>query len=270
KYLPNHPSVIVKDVPGGNTQIGSLEVINAKPDGYTLGFFNLPGLALGPLIGQGNYDLTKVAWVGQVWVNPYVAAASAKSGITDITSLKNHANLRIGTTGITSTAGLNAFIVEKTLGLKATTIPSGGAAQSVLAASQGAVDFVQFPYGGTMTQEIQAGMLKPLWVTSHERLPQLPQVPTIAELGYPQLESVAQLANDLGTTPGTPADHLAILRDALQKAAQDPEFIQKMQASQYTVAYKNGDDTLQSVKDDISVLTQYAPAIRAKISQGNG
>ncbi len=266
QYLPNHPSVIVKNVPGGNSVIGDMQVINAKPDGYTIGYFTLPAIALGPLIGQGNYDLTKVSWVGQVFSMPYVAAASVKSGLNDINSVKADSHLKVGTTGITTTAGLASFMTMKTLGIKnSTTVPSGGSSESVLAAAQGSVDFVQFPYPA-LQQEFKAGLLKPLWVDAKERLPQLPNVKTISELGYPELASVVSLNGAIGTTPGVTSHDLGILQDALKKAINDPDFISKMKAANETPLYLDGTDTLSEVQNDINLMKKYAPEIKAQIS----
>ncbi|MCF8563136.1 tripartite tricarboxylate transporter substrate binding protein [Alicyclobacillus tolerans] len=266
KYLPHHPSVIVKNVPGGNSVIGDMQVINAKPDGYTIGYFTLPGIALGPLIGQGNYDLTKVSWVGQVFAMPYVAAVSKKSGLTSLKAVQADNHLKVGTTGITTTAGLTSFITMQTLGVKkSTTVPSGGASQSILAASQGALDFVQFPYPA-LRQEIAAGLLKPLWVDAPNRLSQLPNVPTIKELGYPQLANVVRLVGAIGTTPNVSAQEVSVLQKALQQAEKDPEFLAKMKSAHESAAYLNGQDTLSEVKGDIQLMQKYAVQIKAQIS----
>jgi tripartite-type tricarboxylate transporter receptor subunit TctC len=265
KYLPNNPAVVVKNVPGGNSVIGDMQVINAKPDGYTLGYFTLPAIALGPLIGQANYDLTKVSWVGQVFSMPYVAAASTKSGLKSLDSVKTDAHLKIGTTGITTTAGLASFMTTKILGIQGSvTVPSGGSSESVLAASQGSVDFVQFPYPA-LQQEIKAGLLLPLWVDSKERLPQLPDIKTIGELGYPELASLVSLNGAIGTAPGVSSHDLAILQDALQKTLNDPEFQAKMKSANESPAYLNGQDTLSEVQQDIQAMKKYAPEIKTQI-----
>ncbi|WP_281180664.1 tripartite tricarboxylate transporter substrate binding protein [Alicyclobacillus kakegawensis] len=266
KYLPHHPAVIVKNVPGGNSVIGDMQVINAKPDGYTIGYFTLPGIALGPLIGQGNYDLTKVSWIGQVFAMPYVAAVSKDSGLNSLKDVQKDPHLKVGTTGITTTAGLISFITLKSLGVQnSTTIPSGGSSQSVLAASQGTVDFVQFPYPA-LRQEISAGLLKPLWVNASQRLPGLPNVPTIGQLGHPELATVARLAGVVGTAPGVSQENLAVLRSAFKKAVQDQGFVSKMKAANESTQYLNGQDTLMAVQRDIKLMRKYAPEIKDEIS----
>jgi tripartite-type tricarboxylate transporter receptor subunit TctC len=261
KYLPNKPSVIVKNIPGGNSQVGTQNILTAKPDGYTIGYFTLPGLALGPLIGQGNFDLTKVSWIGQVFDLPYVAAVSKNANIKDVKSLKAFPKLRVGTTGITTSAGLGAFITSKELGINPTYVPSGGSSESILAASQGSVDFVQFPYSA-MKQQIDAGLLKPLWVYSDKRLKDLPNVPTIGEMGHPELNNLIDLVGAVGTTPGVSQAHLQILRDALKKAIADPEFINKMNQGFHSPKYLNADDTLKEVTADIASLKKYAGEIK--------
>lgn len=266
QYLPNKPSVIVKNIPGGNSQVGAENVLHAKPDGYTIGYFTLPGLALGPLIGQGEYDLTKVEWIGQVFNLPYVAAANKKASLKDIDSLKAFPKLRMGTTGITTSAGLGSFIASKELGINPTFVPSGGSSESVLAASQGSVDFVQFPYPA-MRQQLDAKLIKPLWVYSKERLKYLPDVPTIGEMGHPELANLINLVGAVGTTPGVSKEHLQVLRDALKKAMEDPKFLDKMNKEYHSPQYLNADDTLKEVKDDIQSLKKYADPIKSTIKK---
>ncbi|MCL6594414.1 MAG: hypothetical protein K6T31_10590 [Alicyclobacillus sp.] len=200
QYLPNHPSVIVKNITGSDGVIGDEELLHSPPDGYTLAIFAFPGIVLPPLLHQAQYQLDQVPWLGQVYNQPYVAAVSTKSNIQSFQDLKNRKQVLVGATGLSTSAGASAWIAMKAFGIPAKIVPSAGSSQSVLAAAQGAVDYVQFPYN-SIEQEIHGGLLKPLFVYSNKRLPELPNVPTIYELGYPELAGLATSEIAIGTSP---------------------------------------------------------------------
>ncbi|MCL6593576.1 MAG: tripartite tricarboxylate transporter substrate binding protein, partial [Alicyclobacillus sp.] len=268
KYLPGHPSVVVKNEPGGAHVIGINHVLTAKPDGSTLGIFTMPGDALNPLIGQGNYDLTKVAWIAQLVDNPYVAAVSVKSKFQSLQDLQKASNVRVGSTGLSTSAGVSVFIAAKQLGIHATYVPSPGSSQSVLAAAQGSVDFVQFPYEAER-QEIEAGLIKPLWVYTAQRIPELPNVPSVTEMGHPELADTINEVLSLGTTPGTPDNIVQALADGVAQAMKDPELLKKLQAAKINAEYLDPQKTLAEVKNDIQTMQKYAPDIKQSLAANN-
>ncbi|WP_206916119.1 Bug family tripartite tricarboxylate transporter substrate binding protein [Alicyclobacillus suci] len=261
QYLPNQPSVIVKNVPGAQDSLGIEQVQNAKPDGYTLGEYSMPGDTLGPLVGIGNYDLTKVNWVGQISSLPFIAVASTKSGITDLKSLKAKGNVKVGVNGLTTNDGVSALETMKALGVTASFVPAKGNSNSLLALEQGVVDVTVSTYT-SIEQYLQDGSVTPLWVYSAKRLKDLPKVPTIGELGYPQLDNISAHITDIGATPGVPQADVTILRNALAKVAQDPKYIAQMKKAEQTVEYLTGDEVAQQVKQQTQDMKKYATDIK--------
>ncbi|WAH37986.1 tripartite tricarboxylate transporter substrate binding protein [Alicyclobacillus dauci] len=261
QYLLNHPSVIVKNMPGGNDAIGISSVYSAKPDGYTLGNFPMPGVIVGPFIGEGTYDMTKFQWLGELFNQGYVMVVSKKSGINSFSDLLKKHELTITETGPTTSPGIAAIETTKSLHIKLNFVPSGGSSQCLLAVSQGSVDATIFPYAAEK-QEIQSGMVKPLFAYSSKRLPELPNTPTISELGHPELTNVLSTRADIAAPPGTPQDITNILRQALQEASNDSNYRQKMSSANLDPAFMDGASLQTQVQKDKQSLQAAIPDIK--------
>lgn len=249
--------VVVKNVPGGNGIIGINEVVLAKPNGQTIGIFNLPGFFVEQLTGKANYDLTKIAWVGQASQVTYVAAASPKSGLKTLDDLKKQSEVLTGIVGLNDTAAVGAFAAADSLGYKLKAVPHKGSTEAILSAIRGDVQFVQFPIGSLQKHIVNSNDLVPLWVYSDKRLPELPNVPTIVDLGKPELLDIVSLIRDIGTTPGTPPEVLKVLRDAFAKAMKDPELMKKMKDGNMEPLYLDADKTLKSVENMKKQMEKY-------------
>ena len=65
KYLPGNPNIIVRNIPGGEWSIGINKMYRARPDGHTVCILNLPGNAVGQVLGTAKYDLNKIKWIGK-------------------------------------------------------------------------------------------------------------------------------------------------------------------------------------------------------------
>jgi tripartite-type tricarboxylate transporter receptor subunit TctC len=257
EYLPGDATVTVKNVPGGNGVIGINRVVMAKPDGETIGIFNIPGFLLGPMLGQGSYDLTEVEWLGQLSQVTFVAAASPKSGVKDLQGLKKLPQVRVGLASLTDTGAVSAAIASDKLGFDIKGIPHKGSTEGILSAIRGDTDFVQYPYGSLRNHLVGSDDLVPLWVYADERLPELPDTPTIAELGYPELLEVISLRRMLGATPGTPPEVVGALRAGLQKVMNDPELLKKMTDGAMEPKFADGERSLQIVRSMKEQMEKY-------------
>jgi tripartite-type tricarboxylate transporter receptor subunit TctC len=227
KYLPNNVKVIVENKPGGQGNIGLGEVYNAEPNGYTIGIMNFPGNVVKQVLGEANFDVTKYQYIGRITDTVYVAAASKKSGFTSLEDLKNASEVVAGITNISSSDGLGVFLSGEKFGLNTRLIPHEGSTEAVLSAVRGDVDWVQFPLQSIRASVVDSNELIPLWIYANERHPDLPNTPTIVELGYEELLDTVSGHRILATSPGTPEEVVNILRDSFQKAINDPEYKKK-------------------------------------------
>lgn len=231
KYLPEGTTVTVRNVPGGNGSIGINEVMSAKPPGQAIGMFNIPGFWVAPIVGEADYDLNEVEWLGLAAHTTYVAAASRQSGIASLEDLRSASRIDLGVAGLTDTASAGAQIALDGLGLsdRVKVTPHDGSSEALLSAVRGDMDFVQFPIAPLSDYVVDSNELTPLWVYAEERLPQLPDTPTFEEVGGdPALLEVISLYRAVGTAPGTSPEVLRILRDAMANAMADEELLNQM------------------------------------------
>jgi tripartite-type tricarboxylate transporter receptor subunit TctC len=261
KYLPNNVSVIVENKPGGKGNIALGELTKADPDGYTVGLVNLPGHFVNQIMGEAAYDLKEFEYIGNITKTIYAAAASKESGFTKLEDLQNADEVIAGITNISSTDGLGVVLSAEALGINVRTINHKGSTEAILSATRGDVNWGQFPYE-SLRSSFDSGELVPLWVYSDERLPELPDTPTIKELGYENLLDSIALYRVIATSPGTPDDVLTILRESFQQAVNDEEYKQKVADS--GAQWNPGDYELveKVVEDSLNMLEPHKDLIK--------
>ena len=222
---------VVENKPGAGGIVGTQSAKDAAPDGYTLiaagsGPFGInPGvyksLPYDPVRDFepiGNIALTPQAIVVGAQ-SPYksvrelVAAAKAKPGELSFASLGN---------GSTSHLTMEAF--QQAAGIKLNHIPFKGSGEAQAQLMGGSVPVMSDTVPGILSQ-VKAGKLRPLGVAIPQRSPFLPDVPTIAEQGYPGFESVGWIG--LAAPAKTPVAILDKLNAEIRKMLASPEVKEK-------------------------------------------
>lgn len=262
KYLPGNPRIIIRNAPGGGWNIGISKLYRAKPDGHTIGILNLPGNVVNQVMGTAKYDLTKIRWLGNLSDVTYVVALSPRSKYKTLKELQNAPEVVSGIVGIASMDGLGTLIASETMGIKMKFIPHVGSTQSILSAIRGDVDWVQYPFSTLKKTIVDSNDLIPILVYSKQRLKQLPNVPSIAELGYPGLASVVKLYRAAGVTPGVPEDVVRIWKNAFWKATSDPEFQKKQAAANASPLPMRSEQLDAVVVDAIKLISKYKHIIK--------
>ncbi|MCD0505079.1 Bug family tripartite tricarboxylate transporter substrate binding protein [Bordetella petrii] len=216
--------VLVENKPGAATQIGTSQVVRAAPDGYTLlmGTANLATNAV--LYDKLPYDvardLTPVAWATDV---PVYLLVPAGSDIQDLDSLRRAAQrpdgLSFATAGVGSVPHLTGELFAHGAELALRHIPYKGSAEAVtaLAGKQVPLSFDNLP---PVRAQIDAGRVVPLAIAAQQRNPLLPDVPTMAEFGYPLAASSWW---GVMAPVGTPADVVGKLNREIDAVLNDPE-----------------------------------------------
>jgi tripartite-type tricarboxylate transporter receptor subunit TctC len=189
-------SVVVENKPGAGGNIGANMVAKAKPDGYTLLMGSVGPLAINAtLYAKMPYDnlkdFTPVSQVVHVpnmlVVNP--AAMPARDFPEFLRLLKANPNKYFfASTGIGTSAHLSGELLKSMMGVEATHVPYKGAValNDLLSGDQVHFMFATIP---SVIQHVRAGKLRAIAVTSIARSASAPEVPTIAELGYPDFEA---------------------------------------------------------------------------------
>ena len=223
-------SVVVENKPAAGGTVATAEVAKAAPDGYTMLLaFNGP-LAFGPLLQKLPYEVqTDLAPVIITSSQPNVLAVNAQLPVKTLQELVAYAKatpgkLAYASVGNGSSSHLNMELLKSMAGFDALHVPFNGSPPAVTATIQGETQMM-FAVMQPLQPQIQAGKLRAIAVTSAKRFPLLPDLPAIAESGYPGFEALAW--NGILVAAGTPRPVIqrlnteinAILRDSTVRSA---------------------------------------------------
>jgi tripartite-type tricarboxylate transporter receptor subunit TctC len=217
--------IVIESKPGAGGTIGVGQAAKATPDGHTVLFHSatfsasyvthkwLPYETLG--------DFTAVSAVG---ISPSVLVASPSKGYKTaadlVTAAKaNPGKLDFASAGIGAASHLAAAKFNIAAGINAQHIPFKGPVEAMAELMAGRIDYYFLPLAAAIAQ-IKGGTVTALAVSSDKRAPQLPDVPTTAEIGYPA--AAYAFWNGLFVPAKTPPDVVAKLYQETQKAIADP------------------------------------------------
>jgi tripartite-type tricarboxylate transporter receptor subunit TctC len=226
--------VIVDSKAGGAATIGTGYVARAKPDGYTLLISTSAGHVVTPLMQRIAYDgIGDFAFIAVVANQPNVLVVNPDLGVDSLQGLialakKDAGKLNYASAGTGGATHLGAEAFLQSAQIKITHVPYGGAAPALKDLLGGQVQMGMLNLAATRAF-IQQGKLKALAYGGPRRTPLLPQVPTMAEAGFPAGESSTWYT--LAAPRGTPADALEVLRKAVAEINADPAY-QKVLDSQ--------------------------------------
>lgn len=217
--------VPVENRPAANGTVALGQLARAAPDGYTIGIVSQTSVAFNPLLYPSiPYDPQRdFAYLGVVAGISNALVVRTASPIRSLPELMAAARAQPGrltysSGGVGTTHHISSAMLAQQAGLDVVHVPYRGAPQGILAAQTGEVDFAYYNIS-TLLAGIRGGALRPLAVTSAERSPFLPEVPTMRELGFPDYVMTSWVG--VGTVAGTPAPILARMVEVTQAALAD-------------------------------------------------
>jgi len=225
KYLPKGVNVVVENRPGAGEQ-------------------------------ETKYDMTKVIWMCLIVRDPRAIAISAKSKYKSLEDLQKADDPKFAIVGYTGEAGI--LLANATLGVKATYITGHRSSkEACLAAIRGDADAVGFSYW-SIRRFIKSGQLKPVAVLGfEERVSEIPDVPTLSELGHPKVNSILGSFRTICGPPGIPPERVKYLRDIMWKSLNAQEFLAWSKKANRPVKPMMGEDAEKLMKKIMAEYSNY-------------
>ncbi|WP_067934988.1 Bug family tripartite tricarboxylate transporter substrate binding protein [Alicyclobacillus kakegawensis] len=269
--------VEVVNVPGGGGIVGTNQIYSAKPDGLTIGDTNAGGDVFDQIDNTPgvNFDVTKLTWIGRPDDDPHILGVHTNGPYKSFTDLEHaQKTIKALATGKGS-SDYNAAVIT----LNAFNIP-----YTMVAAFSGSKDEkASFLSGNGDTISLSASDIaeipdqaKVILLQSTERFKKLPNVPTVIELAQQaglnqdKINALKEMAKimDLGhafiAPPGIPADRVAALRKAFQKALSDPSFIAQAKKENLYVGYLSGSELTNIADNAVANTSHLKPLLQAK------
>ena len=214
---------VIENKGGAGGMIGSQQVSKSAPDGYNLVISGVASHVIGPSENPKTYDpikdFTHIAMLGGP---PIVLAINAQLPVTDLKSFLAYAKANPVSWGSPG-KGTHGYLIGEAFEVMAKTdmqhVAYKGGSPAVADTIAGHIPAL-FTTLSTASAQIQAGKLRALAITSSKRMPEFPNVPTFAELGYPKLVALTWFS--LSGPPGMPAPLVDKLNKEVRKIMQSP------------------------------------------------
>jgi tripartite-type tricarboxylate transporter receptor subunit TctC len=256
--------IYMENIPGSAGLIGAERLARSPADGYTIGGVNDSVLTMVPNMYQTTWDpltdFAPVSLVGTIEWGLVVKPDSPYHTVADfIKDAKAHpGKLNYGSGGSGSPQHLAMAMFANRAGIKVTHVPYKGATPAAIATAAGEVD-AAFQGLGTVVPLIASGKLRLLAVSTPKRLPQYPDVPTVAESGLPDFTFNSWCA--LVAPRGTPAAVVDRLYRSMNTALKDPAVRKQLEGQGMTVRGTTPAEFQAALKDQ---FTMYRKVIRAE------
>ena len=257
-------TVVVENKPGVAGNLGAQAAARSAPDGYTWVYSGSPMATSMRMYKKPGFDVMKdFVHVGRIGVSALSVVTSPDSGIGSMRELverarKNPGRMMFASGGIGSPAHMGAELMLSAAGVEANHVPYKGATESTNAVIGKQVDFT-LAITSVALPQIESGKLTALAVTSPQRHPRLPNVPTLAEAGVPvTLLSIGGLS----VPAGTPQPIVRRISDTLNAALASADVKARIAALGSTVVPSSPEEYTAALRAEIGVAEKMMAAAR--------
>lgn len=249
-------TVVVENRPGATGAIGARHVIAQPADGHTLFVAASGTMTINPVVmARPGYDAEKdfapitLAMIvpNMLVVHKDVPARNVAEVIEWLKREGGRANYSSGGVGSTEQLGMELFL--RATGTTATHVPFPGGAPAVTAMIQGQCQ-ASILNAATARPHVASGALRAIAVAGPRRFAPLPEVPTMAEAGFPQVISASWSA--FLAPAGTPQPALVRLHQVITAALRQPEVTQRLTAAGFSVDATTPEELRRVIADDIA------------------
>ncbi|MDN6882415.1 tripartite tricarboxylate transporter substrate binding protein [Variovorax sp. CAN2819] len=246
--------IVIDNAPGASGFVGAMHVKKAKPDGYTL-LFNASSQAYLPLVvAKKTYDAQRdFTPVGQIGYVPLIVAVNNDVPARTMGEFVQMAKANPGkytwaTSGLGTTSHLSEEMVNRVLGLQMQIIAYKGAVPQLTDVIGGHVSAAISPMPG-VAPFVHGGRLRPLAVTSKVRVPSMPDVPTLSEVGMPGFELLSWYG--IWGPADLPEDIANRLNSEIAKAVDAPSLKAKFAELSFVPTKSSPAQFRQLIADDL-------------------
>jgi tripartite-type tricarboxylate transporter receptor subunit TctC len=262
-------TIVVEDRGGGGGIIGTEIVKNADPDGYTLLLGQSGPISINPgVYARLSYDPEKdFAPITMTTSYPYVVVVNPSLGVKTLAELvalarRKPGELNYGTAGVGAANHLATELFDSRAGIRMTHIPYRGTSLAVADLISGQVQVV-FADPVSALSLVSAGRLVALAVTSKDRSPVAPDVPTVSESGYPGFDAVGW--HGFLAPAGTPPAIVSRLNAEIVKALKEPEIAKLIEAQAIQIVGSSPDGFAGFIKQDIATWKDVARQAKVEV-----
>ena len=261
-------AMVIDNRPGAGGSVGGSNVAQSPPDGYTLMVSNSTPVSIGPFaLERQPYDpindFTHIASIGSA---PCVVMANPAAGINTIIDLENAARrsgtMQFGSGGPASIGHIYGELMNRAMGIKMTHVPYRGGAPMTTDLISGVIP-VGIDVITAFVPFFKSGQIRPLAVTSAQRSPLAPDVPSVSEFGHGKLV----LDNFFGLSgPGKmPSDIVQRLNAATNEVLAQPEIRRRLIELGVTATPGTPADFTGFVRNQVNALAPVVKAIRVTL-----
>jgi putative tricarboxylic transport membrane protein len=261
--------IVIENRGGAGSIIGTDLVNKSEPDGYTLLLGQSGPISINPAVyKQLPYDpVAGFSPITMTTAYPYIMVVNPALGVKTLQEFvalakRKPRELNYGTTGVGAANHLVTELFDSKAGIKMTHIPYRGTALAVTDLIGGRVQVV-FADPISALQQIQAGTLLALAVTSKERSPVAPTVPTISESGYPGFDAIAW--HGILAPANTPPAIVDKLNKAIVAALKDPETKALLEKQAMDTVGNSPEAFASFIKQDIAVWKEVAAQAKVEV-----
>jgi tripartite-type tricarboxylate transporter receptor subunit TctC len=240
--------VVIDNRAGASGTLGADLVASSKPDGYTLLYISPNEQAIAQAIGMKvRYDAQKdFTPITQMLRRPAVLVVNASLNVKSVAALvelaKADSTLSYGTPSVAHFCHFAAEVFNRRVGIKVPAVPYKGEAPMINDLLGGQVAY-GFGFATTVAPNVAAGRIRALATTGSARSPQLPNVPTFAELGMPEVQMY--IWTGIAAPAGLPGDITARLQSELSKILRSPAIKSRHEFADSEIVASKPEDFVQ-------------------------
>jgi len=243
--------LVILNVEGSDGELGYTQLAQAKPDGYTIGFINLPTFVSLTLERNTKYTIDDVVPILNHVYDAGVLVVQSSSDIKTLEDFVEYAkahpgDLTIANNGTGASNHIGAAHFEYEAGIDVTHVPFGGSTDMIAALRGGHVDACVAKIS-EVASLVNSGELRILAAYTEERLENFPDVPTMKEKGYDILFGSARA---LVAPKGTPQEIIDYIHDKFKQALESEEHLEKAKNADLPIKYMSPEELGEYIKNE--------------------